>query len=114
LKNQTARSLERGQWPSHGSSVKIRYHIAKDVGTKKERRPFALQAESMSQAFESACEPHRANMAGVRVHDLLRDQSAVRKKAGRRAGGCHKPMDTLQRFKHVLAEDSAENKNNEL
>jgi integrase len=43
---------------------------------KTEGRVFILQAESMSQAFERACEPHRANIVDLRFHDLRHEATS--------------------------------------
>ena len=48
----------------------------KTFGAKAEDRVFSLQAESMSQAFERACEPHRANISGLRFHDLRHEATS--------------------------------------
>jgi integrase len=48
----------------------------KAFGIKKEGPVFELKTESMSQAFERACKPHRANLVYVRFHDL-RHEAAV-------------------------------------
>ena len=84
----------------------------KDFGTKKEGRVFALQAESMSQAFERACEKHRANIVGVRFHDLRNEATSRLFEKGLNvmevaAITGHKTLDMLKRYTHLRAEDLA-------
>ncbi|UGQ46236.1 tyrosine-type recombinase/integrase [Massilia endophytica] len=43
---------------------------------KVEAQVFSLQAESVNQAFERACEPHRANIPGLRFHDLRHEATS--------------------------------------
>jgi integrase len=84
----------------------------KSLGIKDSGRVFSLQAESMSQAFERACEPHRANIEGVRFHDLrheatsqLFEQGLNVMEVGAITG--HKTLDMLKRYTHLRAEDLA-------
>lgn len=84
----------------------------KDFGTKREGRVFALQAESMSQAFERACEKHRANIVGVRFHDLRHEATSRLFEKGLNvmevaAITGHKTLDMLKRYTHLRAEDLA-------
>lgn len=79
---------------------------------KSEGRVFALQAESMSQAFERACEPHRANVVGVRFHDLRHEATSRLFEKGLNvmevaAITGHKTLEMLKRYTHLRAEDLA-------
>lgn len=79
---------------------------------KKEGRVFSLQAESMSQAFERACESHRANIEGVRFHDLRHEATSRLFEKGLNvmevaAITGHKTLDMLKRYTHLRAEDLA-------
>ncbi|MGX9732311.1 site-specific integrase [Janthinobacterium aestuarii] len=82
------------------------------LGIKHEGRIFNLQAESMSQAFERACEPHRANISGVRFHDLRHEATSRLFEKGLNvmevaAITGHKTLDMLKRYTHLRAEDLA-------
>jgi integrase len=84
----------------------------KAFGTKKDGRVFTLQAESMSQAFERACEPHRANIVDVRFHDLRHEATSRLFEKGLNvmevaAITGHKTLDMLKRYTHLRAEDLA-------
>jgi len=84
----------------------------KEFGTKTEGRVFELQAASMSQAFDRACEPHRANIAGVRFHDLRHEATSRLFEKGLNvmevaAITGHKTLDMLKRYTHLRAEDLA-------
>lgn len=84
----------------------------KKLGTKKEGRVFSLQGESMSQAFERACAPHRANIAGLRFHDLRHEATSRLFEKGLNvmevaAITGHKTLDMLRRYTHLRAEDIA-------
>jgi integrase len=84
----------------------------KAVGMKAEGRVFSLQGESMSQAFERACEPHRANVVGVRFHDLRHEATSRLFEKGLNvmevaAVTGHKTLDMLKRYTHLRAEDLA-------
>jgi integrase len=84
----------------------------KELGTKDTGRTFTLQAESMSQAFERACEPHRANISGVRFHDLRHEATSRLFEKGLNvmevaAITGHKTLDMLKRYTHLRAEDLA-------
>ena len=77
-----------------------------------EGRVFKLQAESMSQAFERACEPHRANIVGVRFHDLRHEATSRLFEKGLNvmevaAITGHKTLEMLTRYTHLRAEDLA-------
>lgn len=81
-------------------------------GAKKDGRVFSLQAESMSQAFERACENHRANIQGVRFHDLRHEATSRLFEKGLNvmevaAITGHKTLDMLKRYTHLRAEDLA-------
>ena len=79
---------------------------------KTEGRVFKLQAESMSQAFERACEPHRANIVGLRFHDLRHEATSRLFEKGLNvmevaAITDHKTLEMLKRYTHLRAEDLA-------
>lgn len=89
----------------------------KEFGVKKEGSVFALRPESMSQAFERACEVHRANIAGVRFHDLRHEATSRLFEKGLNvmevaAITGHKTLDMLKRYTHLRAEDLAKNSGN--
>lgn len=84
----------------------------KDWGIKTEGRVFALQPASMSQAFDRACEPHRANIPGVRFHDLRHEATSRLFEKGLNVMEVatitgHKTLDMLKRYTHLRAEDLA-------
>lgn len=84
----------------------------KAFGVKTERKVFELQPESMSQAFERACESHRANIEGVRFHDLRHEATSRLFEKGLNvmevaAITGHKTLDMLKRYTHLRAEDLA-------
>ncbi|KAB8052210.1 tyrosine-type recombinase/integrase [Janthinobacterium rivuli] len=84
----------------------------KNFGAKIEGRVFILQAESMSQAFERACKPHRANISGLRFHDLRHEATSRLFEKGLNvmevaAITGHKTLDMLKRYTHLRAEDLA-------
>ena len=84
----------------------------KNFGAKKEGRVFTLKAESMSQAFERACEKHRANIVGVRFHDLRHEATSRLFEKGLNvmevaAITGHKTLEMLKRYTHLRAEDLA-------
>ena len=88
----------------------------RDFGIKGEGRVFALQAESMSQAFERACEKHRGNVVGVRFHDLRHEATSRLFEKGLNvmevaAITGHKTLDMLKRYTHLRAEDLAKKLN---
>lgn len=88
----------------------------KDFGVKKEGKVFALQAESMSQAFERACKPHRANVIGIRFHDLRHEATSRLFEKGLNVMEVatitgHKTLDMLKRYTHLRAEDLAKKLN---
>ena len=87
-----------------------------NFGVKKEDRVFTLQAESMSQAFERACESHRANIAGARFHDLRHEATSRLFEKGLNVMEVatitgHKTLDMLKRYTHLRAEDLAKKLN---
>ena len=66
----------------------------------------------MSQAFERACEPHRANISGLRFHDLRHEATSRLFEKGLNvmevaAITGHKTLDMLKRYTHLRAEDLA-------
>jgi integrase len=84
----------------------------KKFGIKNEGRVFSLQGESMSQAFERACEPHRANIVGLRFHDMRHEATSRFFEKGLNvmevaAITGHKTLDMLKRYTHLRAEDIA-------
>jgi integrase len=84
----------------------------KAYGVKETGRVFTLQPESMSQAFERACEPHRANIIGARFHDLRHEATSRIFEKGLNvmevaAITGHKTLDMLKRYTHLRAEDLA-------
>ncbi|TFW29880.1 site-specific integrase [Massilia horti] len=71
---------------------------------------FTMRAESMSQAFERSCEPHRANVANVRFHDLRHEATSRLFERGLSvmevaAITGHKTLEMLKRYTHLRAED---------
>jgi len=84
----------------------------KSFGTKRSGHIFTMQPESMSQAFERACAPHRANLPGVRFHDLRHEATSRLFEKGLNvmevaAITGHKTLDMLKRYTHLRAEDLA-------
>lgn len=61
----------------------------------------------MSQAFERACEPHRANITGLRFHDMRHEAISRLFKKGLNVMGAattgHKTLDMLKRYTHLRA-----------
>lgn len=81
-------------------------------GVRNNGRIFSLQAESMSQAFERACKPHRANISDFRFHDLRHEATSRLFEKGLNvmevaAITGHKTLDMLKRYTHLRAEDLA-------
>jgi len=84
----------------------------KKFGIKNEGRVFSLQAESMSQAFERACAPHRANIVDLRFHDMRHEATSRFFEKGLNvmevaAITGHKTLEMLKRYTHLRAEDLA-------
>lgn len=84
----------------------------KEFGIKHDGPIFELRSESISQAFARACEPHRANIAGVRFHDLRHEATSRLFEKGLNvmevaAITGHKTLDMLKRYTHLRAEDLA-------
>ena len=84
----------------------------KTFGPQEQGRVFSLQAESMSQAFERACASHRANIIGMRFHDLRHEATSRLFEKGLNvmevaAITGHKTLDMLKRYTHLKAEDLA-------
>jgi integrase len=79
---------------------------------KEEGRVFTMEAGSISQAFERACEPHRAAISGVRFHDLRHEATSRLFERGLNvievaAITGHRTLDMLKRYTHLRAEDLA-------
>lgn len=73
---------------------------------------FKLKPESMSQSFERACEEHRANIVGLRFHDLRHEATSRLFEKGLNimevaAITGHKTLEMLKRYTHLRAEDLA-------
>jgi len=84
----------------------------KAFGVKAEGKVFELQPESMSQAFERACDSHRANVIGVRFHDLRHEATSRLFEKGLNVMEAvaitgHKIFDMLKRYTHLRTEDLA-------
>lgn len=84
----------------------------KAFGVKKEGAVFELRPVSMSQAFERACEAHRANIVGVRFHDLRHEATSrlFEKRLNVMEVAAitgHETLDMLKRYTHLRAEDLA-------
>ncbi|MDO8067920.1 site-specific integrase [Janthinobacterium sp. SUN206] len=82
------------------------------LGPKNSGKVFSLKGESMSQAFERACEAHRANITGIRFHDLRHEATSRFFEKGLNvmevaAITGHKTLDMLKRYTHLRAEDLA-------
>ena len=113
LKKQTAhlpktKTDEPRTVPLSQSAVKA----LKEFGINDKGLVFKLQAESMSQAFDRACEPHRANIDDVRFHDLRHEATSRLFEKGLNvmevaAITGHKTLDMLKRYTHLRAEDLA-------
>lgn len=87
-----------------------------EFGSKLKGQVFELRAESMSQAFERACKPHRANVPGVHFHDLRHEATSRLFEKGLNvmevaAITGHKTLDMLKRYTHLRAEDLAKKLN---
>lgn len=81
-------------------------------GVQAEGRVFSLQPESMSQAFERACGPQRADVPDVRFHDLRHEATSRLFEKGLNvmevaAITGHKTLEMLKRYTHLRAEDLA-------
>lgn len=84
----------------------------KGLPRRLDGKVFGLQPESMSQAFERACEPHRANIADLHFHDLRHEATSRLFEKGLNvmevaAITGHKTLDMLKRYTHLRAEDLA-------
>lgn len=78
-----------------------------------EGRVFHLQDESISQAFERACGPHRANIKDLRFHDLRHEATSRLFEKGLNvmeiaAITGHRTLEMLKRYTHLRAEDLAQ------
>ncbi len=95
---------------------KTAVNALQEFGAENEGPVFEMQAESMSQAFERACEPHRANIDGIRFHDLRHEATSRLFEKGLNvmevaAITGHKTLDMLKRYTHLRAEDLAKKLN---
>lgn len=86
--------------------------VLRDFKTRDDGRVFSLKGESMSQAFERACEAHRANIKGLRFHDLRHEATSRLFEKGLSVMEVatitgHKSLDMLKRYTHLRAEDLA-------
>jgi len=84
----------------------------KGLPRRLDGKVFGLQPESMSQAFERACEPHRANVPDLHFHDLRHEATSRLFEKGLNvmevaAITGHKTLDMLKRYTHLRAEDLA-------
>ena len=117
LKNQTAHLPKtKTDVPRTVPLSKAAVKTLEGIGVKKEGKVFALKAESMSQAFERACEPHRANILGVRFHDLRHEATSRLFEKGLNvmevaAITGHQTLDMLKKYTHLRAEDLAKKLN---
>jgi integrase len=71
-----------------------------------------LQAESISQALERACESHRGNLADLRFHDLRHEATSRLFEKGLNVMEVatitgKKTLDMLKRYTHLKTEDLA-------
>lgn len=113
LKKQTAHlSKTKTDLPRTVPLSKAALKALRELGVKKEGIVFSLRPESMSQAFERACKPHRANVAGVHFHDLRHEATSRLFEKGLNvmevaAITGHKTLDMLKRYTHLRAEDLA-------
>ena len=113
LKKQTAHlSKTKTDVPRTIPLSKAAVAVLKTFGVKDEGRVFSLQGESMSQAFERACEPHRADISGLRFHDLRHEATSRLFEKGLNvmevaAITGHRTLDMLKRYTHLRAEDLA-------
>ena len=86
--------------------------VLRDFKTRDDGRVFSLKGESMSQAFERACEAHRANIKWLRFHDLRHEATSRLFEKGLSVMEVatitgHKSLDMLKRYTHLRAEDLA-------
>lgn len=113
LKKQTAHiPLTKTDVPRTVPLSKAAIKALTEFGIKNEGRVFSLQAESISQAFERACEPHRTNIKEVRFHDLRHEATSRLFEKGLNvmevaAITGHRTLDMLKRYTHLRAEDLA-------
>ena len=78
----------------------------------KDRRVFIMQAASMQQALERACQAHRANIQDLRFHDLRHEATSRLFEKGLSMMEVatitgHKTLEMLKRYTHLKAEDLA-------
>lgn len=113
LKNQKAHlPRTKTDVPRDVPLSKTAIKALKAFGVKDDGPVFELQPASMSQAFDRACEKHRANIAGVRFHDLRHEATSRLFEKGLNvmevaAITGHKTLDMLKRYTHLRAEDLA-------
>ncbi|MDK6078660.1 site-specific integrase [Massilia varians] len=113
LKNQTAYLANtKTDVPRMVPLSKTAVKALKQFKSISEGPVFSLQAESMSQAFERACAPHRANVSDLRFHDLRHEATSRLFEKGLNvmevaAVTGHKTLDMLKRYTHLRAEDLA-------
>lgn len=103
-KTDTPRSV-----PLSKAAVAALKQLPRNIG---EGKIFRLQAESISQAFERACEPQRANLINIRFHDLRHEATSRLFEKGLNVMEVatitgHKTLDMLKRYTHLKAEDLA-------
>lgn len=117
LKKQTAHlSKTKTDVPRTVPLSKAAVQALHDFGMQKEGRVFTLQPESISQAFERACEARRANIVGLHFHDLRHEATSRLFEKGLNvmevaAITGHKTLDMLKRYTHLRAEDLAKRLN---
>lgn len=92
------------------SSVAVK--VLRKLPKRQDGKVFGLAAESMSQAFERACEPHRAKVDDLHFHDLRHEATSRLFEKGLNvmevaAITGHKTLDMLKRYTHLRAEDLA-------
>lgn len=117
LKKQTAHLPKtKTDVPRTVPLSKVAIKALKGLGVQTNGRVFELQAASMSQAFDRACESHRANIPGLRFHDLRHEATSRLFEKGLNvmevaAITGHKTLDMLKRYTHLRAEDLAKKLN---
>ncbi|GAB3370315.1 site-specific integrase [Massilia agri] len=113
LKKQTAHLAKtKTDVPRTVPLSKVAVKTLQQFSKGREGQVFSLQAESISQAFERACEKHRANIADLRFHDLRHEATSRLFEKGLNvmevaAITGHKTLDMLKRYTHLRAEDLA-------
>ncbi|BEV17741.1 site-specific integrase [Herbaspirillum sp. DW155] len=84
----------------------------KTLSRNESEAVFRMKPESMSQAFERACEKHRANIVSLRFHDLRHEATSRLFEKGLNIMEVatitgHKTLEMLKRYTHLRAEDLA-------